>query len=70
MRIGDKLKQIKIKTDYKDLFEEPKGGKDFKGVNTHDAQGKDKPDITASQGTNYAKMMNESGKTTESKFFN
>lgn len=59
----------KMQEDYKDLFEETQG-KDVKGLKSHDAQGKDKPDVTVSQGSNFAKELNASGKNTESKFFN
>ncbi len=53
---------------YKELFGEQE--KDSKGVKSFNPAGESNPNTTVSQGSNFAKEMNESSKTTESKFFN
>lgn len=66
--IDDQLKQLK--ENYKDMFDTEKDDKaDIKGLKTHEKNGDPTPGET-SQGSSFAKAMNESGKVTESKFFN
>lgn len=61
--------QTKIyKETYKELFGEQV--KDSKGVKSFNPTGESNPDTTVSQGSNFAKEMNESSKVAESKFFN
>lgn len=66
---GIKEQTEEHKKIYKDLFENSEGT-GFKGVKSHNSQGEDKPTNAVSQGANFAKAMNTSAKTTESKFFN
>ena len=59
--------------DYADMFEEKEDDTttQFKGLQTHNPAGKDKPSNAPSQGASFAKELNsESSKSTESKFFN